>query len=127
MILEYEPAEEDIMQKGESVLEQILYEYKNAKNMARDIKMVIDCQNSKSFCSRIRKRPEDQDAEQFITGLFDIEENRLLIFREGKVIKIFHDTLFGSKRKGPSYKRLFLDALLAHDRAIYEPLLSDML
>ena len=104
-----------------------LCEYTNAKEMARDIKAVVDCQKSKSFCAIIDKRPEEQDATLFITGLFDIDANRLLIFKEGKVSKIFHDTLFGPVRKGPSYRAFFVETLLTHDRATYEPLLMNVM
>ena len=98
--------------------------YTNSKYMAQDIRRAMVCYFSKTAFDLMRKQPSKEDVEQYIAGLFDIEENRQLIFGKGKMVKVFATTLFGQTNGTNEHKDLFVNALMKHNKTIYQPLLT---
>ena len=97
--------------------------------MAQDIKRgFLACFSNTTF-DLMRKHPSKDDMEKYITGLFDIEVNRQLVFKTGKIVKVFRETLFEQAKAstGNEYKEIFVNALLKHKKETYEPLLEDLI
>ena len=101
--------------------------YTNSKYMAQDIRECIRCYFSKANFGPIRKTPSEIDVSNYIIGLFDIDENRKLVFGKGKMAATFRETLFGKGDRQVQTKELFVKALTTHDGSTYEPLLKEIM
>jgi len=101
--------------------------YKNSKYMAQDIKRAMICCSSNTTFDVLKVIPKQEDVEKYIVGLFDIEANRQLIFRKGKAVQVFRDTLFGGAGTECERKKIFVNALLNHNKTVYQTLLADMI
>jgi hypothetical protein len=102
--------------------------YTNQRDLAKTIRNCLLHARSKSYDENIGKRLEGiQDAKEYITSLFDIDENRLLVFKNGSAGGIFRNTLFSARRTRGENMKIFIDALLNHDKDTYTSLLADLI
>jgi hypothetical protein len=96
--------------------------------LARDIKSVIACAESKAYSPELGRRIENlEDVYPYISGLLSVDENRILVFGKGGMSKIFRDTLFGGKKTRRRNIEKFVTALLQHDAELYEPLVKQVI